>query len=540
MAGGLPRWVMGPPVRGGRRFGPTLRRGWGRLWSRGLTVRLLALLILLVAPAPALAQPAPDEPAADEDDDTGGLQGHIDARYRLRMNFQSDIPLDPIPGEDPGETADLDQNYWGQQWLRIAGELRLDEPDLRLFGEADLLWGVAFGELAVGQAPAAFPRDEYAYPGIRLRQLVLTWGTPVAQLRVGQVAFDWGLGILSNGGDRDAVFGDPRFGDLVRRVELTVRPGGPGSAMNFAIAADWIAWDLLADFENRDEVAFRGLAMAWLDLGESRVGAYVAYRRQENGLDDVLERFVLDAYAKVGAPDPSGRGRIEAAAEVAYLDGRTTYFRTADQPEREIEQLLAAVQLARRGPTWDLVLEGGYASGDANPSDGVERRGTFDPDHRVGLVLFPEVLAAQTARSAFFAQQPGLVGRPLRGAELGPTNGGVAGAFYFFPYGIWRPHPVFEARLGAVLAWASAPVVDPFRQRVRSEVANFRGGSPNRRDLGLELDAALLLHGPVSRRVEVSGGVEGGLLIPGRAFEDLAMTVPGPIGVLRLRLGLRY
>ena len=34
-------------------------------------------------------------------------------------------------------------------------------------------------------------------------------------------------------------------------------------------------------------------------------------------------------------------------------------------------------------------LEWGYASGDADPTDGVTRRFTMDPNHNVGLVLYP-------------------------------------------------------------------------------------------------------------------------------------------------------
>ena len=99
-----------------------------------------------------------------------------------------------------------------------------------------------------------------------------------------------------------------------------------------------------------------------------------------------------------------------------------------ERAEQGTEQRLGIVQLGRTAPKLDVVLEAGYASGDSNGKDAIQSRGTIDPDHRVGLVLFPEVLSAMTARSAALAQAPSLSARPARGSELLPTNGGVSGA----------------------------------------------------------------------------------------------------------------
>jgi hypothetical protein len=214
--------------------------------------------------------------------------------------------------------------------------------------------------------------------------------------------------------------------------------------------------------------------------------------------------------------------------------------RTIDRDRADVQQLLGAVQIGRVHEQLDLVLEAGYASGDSNIEDGTEQRATIDPDHRVGLVLFPEVIAWQTARSAHIAQAPELSGRPARGSDLLPTNGGVSGAFYLFPYGIWRPASFVEARLGGVIAWASTDVVDPWRLRGESRVANYRGGDPGRRDLGVEVDAAILLHGDLGNGIRISGGLEGGLLVPGRAFDDAEGRAMGAIGLGRARIGLRY
>jgi hypothetical protein len=484
---------------------------------------------------------------ADADADDGGLvfYGRVGGEYQLRGNAMSDIPLTPLPRRP--DTAELGQNYWAEQWLRLRGEIGFRDV-VRLVGELDLLFGVAFGDLAIGTTPAAWPRDDYGYPGLRLRHLYIDWNSPIGIVRVGQMGFSWGLGILANDGETPPPFGDYRYGDLVRRVLFATRPFGTSSPFVVALAGDWIAWDLVADWErpcrragqsNCGDTAFQGVLAAYYEEGDDRLGGFLAYRSQQSHLGDFLEVFVLDLYGRWHVPDPTG-GRFFLAAEAAVVTGATSLTRTVDRPRADVTQLLAAVQLGRTHADLDLVLEGGYASGDSNTEDGSERRATFDPDHRVGLVLFPEVLASQSARSAHLAQTDELSGRPARGSELLPTNGGVSGAFYLFAYGIWRPLPWLEARLGSIVAWASADVVDPYRQRAESRSVNYRGGDPTRRDLGLEVDAAILFHADLGGGVHFSGGLEGGLLFPGHAFDDASGNTMGEVGLARARGGLRY
>lgn len=487
---------------------------------------------------PASQDTEATEEAEETEDEGLAFGARIGGEYRHRFIALSDIPLAPLPRTDPAETGQLGQNFFGFQWLRLRGEVSL-RPILRLVGETDLLWGVAYGDLAVGTEAAAWPRTEYGYPGLRLRQLYLEWLTPIGLIRVGQMAFSWGLGIVSNGGNQPPVFGDYWFGDLVRRILFATKPAGEDSPFTIAVAGDWVAWDLIADFDRRGDLAFQALLAAYYEKDQDRIGAYVVYRDQTNPLDDSLDVFIADVYAQLYFDEPSG-GRILTAVEAAYVRGTTTIARTVTHPEQEVEHVLAVVQLGRTHPQLDVILEAGYASGDSNPEDALQRRGTIDPDHRVGLILFPEVLNMMSARTATLASSPELFARPARGTELLPTNGGVAGAYYFFPYAIWRPLDWLEARLGAVVAWASTDVVDPFALRARSQAVNFRGGDPTRRDLGFELDGAVLLHGPIAQDVVLSGGVEGGIFAPGHAFDDAGGNRMPPVGMMRLRVGIRY
>jgi hypothetical protein len=162
------------------------------------------------------------------------------------------------------------------------------------------------------------------------------------------------------------------------------------------------------------------------------------------------------------------------------------------------------------------------------------------PDHRVGLVMFPETLAWQTARAATLMIAPDIAGRAVPGARFHPTNGGVAGALYLFPHVIARPTEILDLRFGAVMGVTTSDVVDPYRFYLLGEVASFRGGDPRSRDLGLELDASILLHGEIARGVTLRGGLEGGVHFPGHAFDDGTGQMLDPIGLLRVLAGLTF
>ncbi|GAB4114089.1 MAG: hypothetical protein OHK0013_49130 [Sandaracinaceae bacterium] len=511
-------------------------------------------------PVPA---PAPSSSSDSEADaNRPGLRFGFDAggEYQLRGNAMSDIPLPTIPpSADVDRTSppgELGQNYFAEQWVRLRARVGLVDhpggservaPFLSLVGEADLLYGVAFGDLAQGTRPAAMPRDQPGYPGIRLRHLYLDWRSPIGVFRLGQMGFRWGLGIVANDGETPPVFGDYRFGDLVRRLLFATRPLGESSPLTVAISGDWVAWDLLADFERPcpsgqgscGDVAFQGVLAAFWEEGDDMVGGYVAYRTQKNYLDDFLDVFAADLYARFHVDEPSG-GRILLAAEAAFFQGQTSITRTPTRPQTEVQQFLVAAQAGRISSDLDVILEGGYATGDSNTEDGVERRATFDPDHRVGLVLFPEVIAWQTARAAWLAQSPDTFGRPARGAELIPTNGGVSGAFYLFPHAMFRPTEWLDVRIGSVLGWSSTDIVDPYRQRAEGRSVNYRGGDPTRRDLGVELDASVRFKISLSSLVRLELGLEGGVLFPGAAFDDANGTRMGEVGLARLRGGLVF
>jgi hypothetical protein len=69
---------------------------------------------------------------------------------------------------------------------------------------------------------------------------------------------------------------------------------------------------------------------------------------------------------------------------------------------------------------------------------------------------------------------------------------------------------------------------------------NYRGGRAENRDLGLELDAAILAEYELARGIRVQGGIEGGYFLPGRAFDDESGVAMDSMGLLRLRFGMSF
>ena len=487
----------------------------------------------------AVAEADAEADAAGGENAGATFYGTLSGEYQVRGNAMSDIPLAPLT-TDGVTSRSLGQNYWIEQWIRVRAELGI-RPYLKLVGQLDLLNGVVAGDLAQGVSAGERPRDDYTAftgSGVRPRWLYLDWTTPIGLVRAGVVGSYWGLGILANDGDHAPIFGDYRYGDLVARVAFATRPLGRTSPFVVALAGDYVLDDITANAFDGDR-AWQAVLAAYYEKDERRLGLYGVYRTQKNELGDYLRVGVVDVNARWDTAEPSG-GRVFFALEAAFVFGTTTLTRSIERDVYDVRQLSAVAQLGRHTDRFDVVFEAGYTSGDSNTLDGVQSRATLDPDHRVGLVLFPEVLAAMTARIGTLAASPELVGRPPRGADLLPSNGGVQGAMYLFPHILWRPRKWLEVRLGAVLARATTDVIDAYAQRARSENVSYRGGNPAYRDLGLELDSALLVRGDIATGVSLSGGVEGGILFTGRALDDAAGQPMDDVGLVRLRGGLSW
>jgi hypothetical protein len=369
------------------------------------------------------------------------------------------------------------------------------------------------------------------------------------------------MGIIANVGDHPTLFGDYSGGAIVERLLFATRPLGQQSPLNVAVAGDLVFKDANADLTD-DETALQGVAAVFYqDKHDNMIGFYGVYRHQRRGstalpgrdFDETLKVWSLDSSGKFNAKIPGTRGHVFGEYEASYLLGNTNYVRTTQQTrENEREDVRAFGAAARLGAVtesgvgddrWgDFVasLEWGWASGDADPNDGVTRRFRFDPNHNVGLILFDEVLAWKTARAASIARDPELTQRPNPGTDLLASNGSVFGATYLNPTVVVRPVRELDLKLGAVIAQTTADFVDPVRVGTNGVFQNYDGGDPRSHDLGIELDTGFEYRHALDYEMTLQLGAQGGVFFPGNAFADGAGDKIGNQYIGVGRLGLQY
>jgi len=488
---------------------------------------------LLLGSSASLAQEAAPEP---EEEGTL-LRFTIPGGLELRGLHVDRQPLTPdAEGHD-----DLGQEDVLHHWIRMSPEFTVGET-LGLYGQIDVLRGMLLGEEAVSVSAARWPRDEYdGYSNIDPRWLYLEWRPSFGVLRAGQMGSHWGLGILANDGAHDQIFGDSLYGDISDRIAFATKPffpaGGIGEDIVVALAGDFVFRDSNSSVYDGDET-FQGVLAAFYQKDDRMLGLYGVYRDQTDTRGSYLRVWAADLFARW--PFEMAKGvKTDLSFEGALVSGETSIPQTADFPVQDVRAGGAAAIVGVETQRIRAEFEFGWASGDANTFDDEQNRFVFDADHNVGLVLFDEVLAWQSARAATLAQDPDLSGRPARGAELLPTNGGVAGANYVNPRVRFAPVPWGDLRAGAVLAQATSDVVDPFRQKASGGAQNSQGGDSDKRDLGLEVDLGFELRWE-TEPTTLHGGAQAGMLFPGGAFDDEEGEPMDPVGLVSLRLGLTW
>lgn len=513
-----------------------------------------------------------DVPAAEPDAYRFFLRGEYQLRYQAQRSFLLSATTSAI-NEQPGlEENSIGQNHFVHHWLRITPRFQVTDK-LEIVGQADLTGLLPIGDKARDTNADYTPRDEYnGLKNLQPRWLYAQYRLPFGLVRVGQQPNHWGMGILANDGDHPLVFGDYRYGSISERILFATKPGGAKSDFNLALAADLVFRDNNARLI-RGQQAVQGVLGAFWERGHNRIGLFSTFRHQENdktsssdlySYTDNLDAIAVDLHGKVVVPVPGETDSfVFAEAEAAMINGSTNMIRTLEQTSAGDRTTIrsyggsAAIGVVHRSwasrfwankgseadaraaseeylgrpnphgiPYGDLVaqVEMGYASGDADPYDGVQKRFTFDPNHRIGLLLFDEVLRFQTARASTAAQDPLLTNgtRPTPGVDMLPSNGGVFGAQYVNPTVIVRPRYWLDLKAGMVVALATADVVDPFRVATSGSYVNYRGGDPRKRDLGVELDAGVDARFPLDYGLKLQVGAQGGVLFPGTALENAA------------------
>jgi hypothetical protein len=475
----------------------------------------------------------------------------LDGYYWVHFGMTSGFAMDETGARD-GLNKILDHR------LRIRPTLAVSKS-VDIVANVDILAGQLAGDTTNASADILLvPRHEKRFTSrSTLRELYLEWHAPVGNLRVGQMHSHWGLGLVANNGEDDLeAFADSMLGDRVERIQWTMKPGAFFDDSLFAknlylsLAADLVFSDDHASLIDGD-LAWQGVgALYWNgnvieEKYDMFTGVYIAYRNQKYANKDRLEVMAFDAFTSHSVALGSAGVRLNVAAEGALQVGKTDAF-LGERAKKGVDVL--AWGLAARAevevPKYRIIpgLELGLASGDADREDGLSRAFSFDPDYKVGMILFPELLGRTTAWSAHRVTDPSLQGRPSKGYDLAITNGAVTNAFYLYPRIKITAAKGLDIRVAFLWARALAYVSDPFNSNITlgGYPVGYRGGKPSK-DIGYEIDAGISyttpkVWGPFAFRI----GLQGGLARPGAAFNDAFGDSLGSIYKIRALLDLTF
>jgi hypothetical protein len=475
----------------------------------------------------------------------GAMELTIPAEERFRANWLSDFPVND-------EDRELEQNYWLESRFRVSPELQVGER-LAFLSQADFFTGFLSGDEAdLGTDYANRPWDgEDDYDNFDLRQLWVEWESPAGVIRLGQMASHWGLGLLSNDGeDRFNKFADSYYGDLYWRALFATKPLTLLSDHNFTnrlvigVGYDIVWRDENASYEDGDRGTEWIFTCFYDDSDHVFAGMYVAIRDQEDDDGDDLEATAFDLYLNWKSRPKKDRPIVSVAFEGAMVRGWTNRVIHENAPrELDLESLGWVLRTGLFYHGFRLDLEGGYASGDANPYDDTSYAFSFDPDYNVGIVLFDEVIASLSAVQPEPLADPYRVKTPQKGIDQLPTNGAVTNAFYQSAFVSYRPKAEKGLGLkgGVLHAAAREDFMDPYQTfRAGGFPTNFKGAECKSKELGWELDSELNYQYKLGSGVKLSAALQYGHFMPGKAFMDKGGNRGKPIKKLQGRVTIGW
>ena len=338
---------------------------------------------------------------------------------------------------------------------------------------------------------------------------------------IGRLEPDWGMGILASTG-RIPFIGYSEFGDRSDRIGIKLFLGdliGNYKPQNAFIGAgiDRIENDLLADVARGDSAYQAFFALGGGDKNLSISGLYI-YRWQRDRFDDPTRLHIFDIYMQSNASWHGGS--LKAEAEYVFVRGHTDVGKSPAQMDGyNVKTSAIAARLVITQNIFTFRIESGRAEGDANPYDSTYHAFTFNPEHRVGLVLFPEYLSTMSAVSAYNMVHSPYLSRPPRGYEVIPTNGGVSNAIYLYPGLKINAGKYLDFRTAALFAWADQRVVDPYVTELSGgRPRNFLGGSKGDY-LGTEIDTGFYSNVDFDHGMSLRSFVQLGILFPGDALK---------------------
>ena len=524
----------------------------------------LPALVSWASNAAALEPWSDPDPPAPPTRITLTPESHIGFRgaAEYRVNALSIAPLD-LQGTTDKNLQVIEQR------LRLDGTVDYDDK-LHIVVSADLLDGVLWGDNGtLGSSPeptsgAAVTTDN---PNLSTACITLKPGapateatsyhyglcaadpvfirhaygdvlTPVGLLRIGRQAMTDGASIAVNDGDgRKNRFGVADRGNSADRILFATKPFEafkPPSRRDLTLekgAFLILAYDRLVTND----------PMQYADDLHSVIAA-TRYRTPRLGHARDFEAQMFYAYrfsseystevSAIGGKLAARVGDFTLGAETTAVFGSTSEVSQAlsfinnDPPVAQTVRAIGARAVARWDkPIVSLYMETDYASGNGNPNQSAPlTQFRFAEDTNVGLLMFKQVLAYQSARAAAagvaLLQQLGAKDFPVQAIS---SNGSFTNAFAVFPQVDVHPVKNLLLRGGVLVAWAPAPVVDPIASLQHKSdaphfyngVVNYVGGAPNQ-FYGTELDAR------IQYRLfdHFAADLEGAVLFPGSALQD--------------------
>ena len=438
-----------------------------------------------------------------------GLGEHVlltlPGRVEVIGAYTQGMPVEVI-GEGLDERLPEDLSLYGR--LRFAPSLYLVGNQWPLFQAYKLTTDVELahemGESSADELLALDPvhakRLEPTEP--ELYELKVSAGGTYLALSFGLMRSSWGMGMLSNPGDVQAIqsgaspFGFARSADRVVRALVATYPLGQGERaaemvtqeppLTIALGADAVLEDDNADWLIGDRTwhalgALRGAYAGFLG------GLYGVHRRQRHAEGGETALTLIDLYLRQELKNEDVRVWAEVEAAIAF--GETSYAQNPLNPGPQ--SILSGGGLGRMGVNafgFGLVLEAGYASGDDNPYDNERSGFTFDREHRVGLLMFREALREASAVSASNVGDPEYRASPPRGYEKMASAGALRGAIYVNPRVHYEVIEGLTLMAGYLHARSDGPYSDPFQSGLMGGASMGLQGTLQPDHFGDEID----------------------------------------------------
>ena len=430
---------------------------------------------------------------------------------RLIQSTLSDFAVD-------AEGTTIGQSTWLDQRLRLGAEADLSVAKLSTEWELDTpqLLGDTWDIPGTIDERQRHLRSYTVLP----RVIKATTYLGNTMVEAGLTTSHWGLGLLANDGAHDPWFGRTDLADRVIRIRATKLPHRTGAQKPVTFLATGAIDMVVADDLMRlsdDQLAFQAIASGlWKGRDGRQWGAYSVFRHQR----EADRRRATNAVVVDGFADGNwqiGSWQLRAATEVVMMAGatsRATSYNARDQVG--ILQFGGAglLEVTKPGSMITMRLRGGLGSGDGNPDDGMTSDFLFDRNFQAGMVLFDQLMGGVDAQSHTLVSDPWLSGQPPDAAEVLATEGAIRRAGFVQPAVRLRVLPMVETRLGSTIAWATAPIAQPFyTYREGGVPTSHHEVASEGRYLGTELNWAAelgpqepLSEAPIRPTLAVQGG----------------------------------